>query len=93
MPESDEWRDSVRRIENAIQEVRSEVVRRDVYEANRVADAARFAAIERDVIAVEVKTDKTEERRSNDRKVWLTGLAFPLLLVIVQIYLASQVGK
>lgn len=93
MPESDEWRESVRRIENAIQEVRSEVVRRDVYEANRVADAARFAAIERDVIAVEVKTDKTEERRANDRKVWLTGLAFPLLLVIVQIYLASQVGK
>lgn len=85
-------REAVRDLRTSIDHLRSELVRRDVYDADQRGIVARFAVLEKDVAEVEVKVDKGEERRAADRRLILTSLVLPILVALVLLYVTSQVG-
>lgn len=93
MTESTDLRESMRDLKTAIDQLRSELVRRDVYESDQRGVAARITAIEKDVVEVEAKVDKSEERRAADRRLILTSLVLPIVVALVLLYVTSQVGR
>lgn len=92
MTESADLRESMRDLKQSIDQLRSELVRRDVYESDQRGVAARITAVEKDVVEVEVKVDKSEERRAADRRLILTSLVLPIVVALVLLYVTSQVG-
>ena len=92
MTESSELRESMRDLKAAIDQLRSELVRRDVYESDQRGVSARITAVEKDVVEVEAKVDKSEERRAADRRLILTSLILPIVVALVLLYVTSQLG-
>lgn len=72
--------------------IRIDMVRRDVYQAEQALLTARIAEVEKDTLALEVKVDKSEERRAADRRLILTSLVLPIIVAIVLLYVQSQIG-
>lgn len=71
-------------------------VRKDVYDADekrrqveRSADRAELHDLEGDVDDMKQRLDKAEERRSSDRRLWLSSLAFPLIVGVILLVLTA----
>lgn len=66
-------------------EVRMELafVRKDVFDAIQASDSAQLRGLEQEVHKAGKRLDATEDRRRADRAVLLTGLAFPLLVLLI----------
>lgn len=93
MTESTDLRESIRDLKNSIDQLRGELVRRDVYESDQRGVGARITAIEKDVVEVEAKVDKSEERRAADRRLILTSLVLPIVVALILLYVTSQIGN
>lgn len=85
-------RDAVRDLRGSIDQLRSELVRKDVYDSDQRGIAQRLDGLRDDVLDLERKFDKAEERRAADRRLILTAVVVPLLLFIVQLYITAQLG-
>lgn len=92
MPESPELQRAVELLTTSINELRAELVRKDVYEANERTRDTSMSNLTEDVKELAARTDKQEEKRAADRRLVMTSLAIPVLLIFLQIYLASRVG-
>lgn len=93
MTEATELREAMRDLKTSIDQLRNELVRKDVYDADQRGIEARFSNVERDVTDVEAKVDKAEERRAADRRLILTSLALPILVFLIQLYVTAQTGS
>lgn len=89
---SGELNRAVHELTISIKELRSELVRKDVYEADQGRVADRLGVTERGIESNRVLVERIEERRAADRRLVITSFALPILLIILQLYLASQTG-
>lgn len=85
-------RDAVRDLRGSIDQLRSELVRKDVYDSDQRNIAHRLDGLRDDVLDLEREFDKADERRAADRRLILTAVVVPLLLFIVQLYITAQLG-
>lgn len=92
MSESTELQRAVENLTQSIRELRQELVRKDVYEADQRGVEDKLRALEAGVLANAAADEKQEERRAADRRLVLTSLALPLLLIVIQLYLAAKIG-
>ena len=92
MTDASDLHRAVDRLTLTIDQLRSELVRKDVYESDQRGVAARLVGIEKDVVDLEKKIDTAEERRGSDRRLALTSLAFPIIVFVIQLYVTAQIG-
>jgi hypothetical protein len=90
MSESSELQSAVESLTRSIDQLRSELVRKDVYESDQRGLDRRLIGIEAGVTTLGATVEKIEERRAADRRLVLTSFGLPLLLILIQLYLASQ---
>lgn len=83
---------AIDRLEIAIRDLRSELVRKDVYEAHRAALLADVAAVRLEVAEVEKAQEKAEERRASDRRLFFSAIAAPIIVAIVLVFVMTQIG-
>lgn len=83
---------SVRNLTDSIRDLRLELVRKDVYEANQKDVERQLLVIERGVESNRQLVEKIEERRVADRRLLITAFVLPIFLMLFQLYLASQTG-
>jgi CHASE3 domain sensor protein len=102
--ESTELQRSIEALTRMIDQLRTELVRKDVYVADQLARDAVQSNIVDDVRDLrkdfaddkaDRKRDKerTEAQRAADRRLIITALVAPLLLILIQLYIAAQTGK
>jgi hypothetical protein len=92
MSESTELQRAVENLTRSIHELRQELVRKDVYESDQRGVADKIRALEAGIGVVGTTVDKIEERRAADRRLLLSAFVLPLVLMLLQIYIAAQVG-
>lgn len=92
MSESTELQRAVENLTNSIKELRAELVRKDVYVSDQERVNDKIRGLEAGVSGVAATVDKIEERRAADRRLILAGFVLPLALLLIQLYIAAQVG-
>jgi uncharacterized protein YukE len=90
--ESSELQRAVESLTRSIDQLRSELVRKDVYESDQRGLNQRLTGIEAGLVTMSNAFEKVEERRAADRRLLLSSFALPLLLILIQLYLAARVG-
>lgn len=83
---------AVEALTGSIQELRQELVRKDVYQSDQRGIDSRFHAIEVGIAGVAAQQEKQEERRAADRRLILAAFVAPFLLGILMLYITAQVG-
>lgn len=114
MSESTELQRAVENLTASIQQLRTELVRKDVYQSNERArdieirgviddlrDIKDTIAKDRRDVFMEIEKDRqiraaekkaADDQRRADRRVWVGAFILPALLLVLQIYLAAQLG-
>lgn len=75
-----------------IVDIRQNMVRNDVYKAEQAGVVKDVTENAKDILALEVKVDKAEERRAADRRLILTALVLPIVTALIILYITSQIG-
>lgn len=88
----DELRQAVDRLAATVDGLRLELVRKDVYDSDQRAMAARIEDVKDDVKDIKDGLEKAQTERNADRRLLIAAFVSPLLLLVVQLYLASQGG-
>ena len=92
MSESTELKDAVQQLTSTIEKLRDELVRKDVYAVDQRLMGAQIDAVDTAQKELRVRFDKAEERADANRRLFLASLALPIVLIIIQLYLAAQTG-
>lgn len=88
----DSLSEAVRELKGSIDKLRDELVRKDVYESDQRRVMDRVQVVEGDVSGVERRLDKQEDDRKADRRLVLTAFILPILVAIIMLYIATQIG-
>jgi hypothetical protein len=98
--ESTELQRAVEALTASIGELRAELVRKDVYQSDQRNVEGHFVTVEDKIRGVQAGVagnaatiERIEERRAADRRLLLTSFALPLILIILNLYLAAQTGR
>ena len=92
MSETTELQRAVESLTSTIHELRAELVRKDVYASDQRALSVQMDGIRSEVQSIRVTAEKLEERRVADRRLIIASFAAPLLLLLLNLYIASQTG-
>lgn len=92
MVEPTQLQRSIDKLSDSVEKLEERLVRKDVYESDQRAIRASFDDLKGDLKEVKDGVTKMEERRDAERRLFLTSLVIPALLLAFQIYLASRVG-
>ncbi|SDC46787.1 hypothetical protein [Nocardioides lianchengensis] len=92
MTESSELRDAVTELKGSIDRLRDELVRKDVYAVDQKLLTKQIDDVDADVKELEGRIEKADERRAADRRLLITAFVLPLVLLVIQLYLAAQTG-
>ena len=92
MSESTDLQKAVENLTQTIEQLRNDLVRKDVYAADKLLFANQIAVVSKDLSDIDKKIDKTETQRAADRRLLLTAFVLPVVLIIIQLYLAAQTG-
>lgn len=87
---ADELTTAVADLKRSIDDLRTELVRRDVYESDQRGVAQSIRTVSKDVDDLEKRVEKNEENRTADRRLLIGAFVAPLLLTVAQLYLRSQ---
>jgi outer membrane murein-binding lipoprotein Lpp len=90
--ESTDLQSAVENLTRTIEQLRNDLVRKDVYAADKLLFANQIAVVSKDVSDLDRKVDKAETQRAADRRLLLTAFVLPVILIIIQLYLAAQTG-
>jgi hypothetical protein len=93
MSETTELQRAVETLTKSIESLRLELVRKDVYASDQRALAVQLQAMSKDIGDVKAAADKLEERRAADRRLIIASFIAPLLLLLLNLYIASQTGS
>ena len=92
MSESSDLQRAVENLTGTIEKLRDELVRKDVYAVDQRLMSAKVENVSDDVKELKATVSKAEDRRAADRRLLLTSFALPIVLIVIQLYLASQTG-
>lgn len=90
MNPEDELQRAVNALTNSIEQLRHELVRKDVYDAREATRDVQIKGLTEDVGEVKALVEKIEERRAADRRLLITAFAAPFVLLIIQLFIAAQ---
>lgn len=79
-------------LKSSIDNLRIELVRKDVYESNERARDREVLDLREDVKELKVNLKATEDKRAADRRLVMTSFVAPFLLALVMLYVAAQFG-
>lgn len=81
----------------SIDQLRVELVRKDVYESDQKRVDLQLKVIERDVIEVQETVEENEKARKSDkdanRRMIFTAVGAPTFILVLQLFLTYQVGR
>lgn len=77
--------DLVRQVADLVQQLRTDYVRSELYNANRESD-------QKDVKELRERLDKAEEQAAANRRLFLTTLIGPVLVGLIMLYFAAKFG-
>ena len=86
----DDLRKAVDRLSLTVDGLRLELVRKDVYESDKAAMLARILDAKDDIKEIKDGLSKAQNERNADRRLLIAAFVSTLLLLVVQLYLASQ---
>lgn len=92
MSESTELQRAVETLTRTIDSLRQELVRKDVYASDQRALTVELEGIRTEVRSIRDSANKLEERRAADRRLILASFIAPLLLLLLNLYIAAQTG-
>lgn len=92
MSETTELQRAVESLTKTIESLRAELVRKDVYAADQRSRDIQITSIRDDVATIKATAEKLEERRAADRRLIIASFVAPLLLLLLNVYIASQSG-
>lgn len=92
MSESADLQRAVENLTHSIEQLRNDLVRKDVYAADKLLFANQVAVVSKEVTDLEKKVDHAADQRAADRRLLLTAFVLPVVLLIIQLYLAAQTG-
>ena len=72
--------------------LRDELVRKDVYASDQRTLQIEMHGIRTEVASIRATAEKQEERRVQDRRLIIASFIAPLLLLLLNLYIASQTG-
>jgi hypothetical protein len=90
--ESTELQRAVENLTRTIQELRDELVRKDVYAVDQKMMHQQINSVADDLTDLKQAVGKADDRRAADRRLLLTSFALPILILILNLYLAAQTG-
>lgn len=93
MTESTDLKAAVERLTQEISALRNDLVRKDVYDSDERRRTAELGDVRDDIKDLKGTTRRIEDGRSADKRLLLTSFALPIVLLILQLYLASQTGQ
>jgi hypothetical protein len=76
----------------AITALRGELVHRDVYAADRRADAERDQRMQADIDRLDREADEREQQRRSDRRWVVAAIVIPVALALVQLIASLRGG-
>jgi hypothetical protein len=79
-------------LDRTINDLRRELVSKEVYSVSERARDAAMNDMKDDMRDIKNSVTKIEERRAADRRLLMTSFALPLVLLLINLYLASQVS-
>lgn len=83
----------VAELRDAVNALRLELVRKDVYEAHRAADKDDVADLRRDLDKTNGRMDAAEADARALRRLALTSFVMPLFVALILLYVTTQVGR
>jgi len=83
----------VAELRDAVNALRTELVRKDVYEAHRAADKDDVTALERALDKTNGRLDAQEADARAQRRLVLTSFVMPIVVALILLYVTSQVGR
>ncbi|MCL8026301.1 hypothetical protein [Nocardioides bruguierae] len=83
---------AVDRLTSSIDQLRAELVRKDVYESDQRARDAQFQGLRDDVTQLNTRMDRGDQQRAADRRLILTSIIAPVIVALIMLYVAAQVG-
>jgi hypothetical protein len=83
---------AVEALRKSVDQLRDELVRKDVSDQVLRNITDRFKNIEGDIDAILRRADVAESNRVKDKWLILTGLVFPAIVGIILLYVATQIG-
>lgn len=92
MSETTELQRAVESLTSTIESLRAELVRKDVYAADQRSLAIEMNGIRGDITSIRSTAEKLEERRAADRRLIIASFVAPLLLLLLNLYIAAQTG-
>jgi hypothetical protein len=87
---ADDLTTAVAELKVSIDQLRTELVRQDVYQSDQRGVAQSIQTVSKDVSDLEKRVEKNEENRTADRRLLIGAFVAPLLLAVAQLYLRSQ---
>lgn len=92
MSESTELQRTIETLTRAVDGLREELVRKDVYAVDQQMMSHQINAVAREVVDLKGDVVRAEDRRAADRRLLLTSFALPIIILILNLYLAAQTG-
>lgn len=92
MSETTELQNAVERLTRSIESLEQKLVRKDVYEVNERARDAAFVNLREDLRGIYARLETQEEKRAADRRLIVANLVLPILVALVLLYVATQIG-
>ncbi|MEQ7847708.1 hypothetical protein [Nocardioides kribbensis] len=92
MSESTELQRAIENLTNTVEKLRDDLVRKDVYSADQKTLDERIKGLERAVLDIKADFEKAEQKRDSDRRLLVTGLVLPIVVLVISLYLAAQTG-
>jgi hypothetical protein len=83
---------AVDQLRRSVDQLRDELVRKDVFDQVLRNITDRFKNIEGDLEDIVRRADSAENNRAKDKWLILTGLVFPAIVGLILLYVATQIG-
>lgn len=85
-------RASVDKLDATIERLREDLVRKDVYAVDQRLVSARIDNVADDVRDLAKQIERAEDKRAADRRLVVASLLLPIVVVVVNLYLAARIG-
>lgn len=83
---------AINKLEQTIEKLREDLVRKDVYESDQRLVMNQLQDVKDDVLTLGNRMTKQEDDRKADRRLVLTSFILPILVAIIMLYIATQIG-
>ena len=83
---------AVDQLRKSVDQLRDELVRKDVFDQVLTNIRERFRNTEDDVKGINRRLDQTDQDRKADRRLLIAAFVGPFVMLLIGVYIAAQVG-